>query len=153
MSSAFPLLLIAAAMVCVILGIVVILIAGARKRSDVVLPRCGHCGYNLTGATANRCPECGHLFIEAGVITGQHPAAASRGAKRIVWTLVIGLTLLAGLGTSFMVLRSSVLRAQAIAVQQAALQAQQRALAAKQQATATAPADDGSQVDSGADEP
>ncbi len=31
-------------------------------------PRCGHCNYNLTGATSNRCPECGLLFIEAGVI-------------------------------------------------------------------------------------
>lgn len=32
-------------------------------------PRCGGCGYNLTGAPSNRCPECGSLFVEAGIIT------------------------------------------------------------------------------------
>lgn len=32
-------------------------------------PRCGGCGYNLTGAPSNRCPECGSLFVEAGIMT------------------------------------------------------------------------------------
>jgi Na+/proline symporter len=37
-------------------------------------PRCGHCGYNLTGhkdfpeMDELICPECGHRFAEAGVV-------------------------------------------------------------------------------------
>lgn len=37
-------------------------------------PRCGHCGYNLTGhkdlpeMDELNCPECGHRFAEAGVV-------------------------------------------------------------------------------------
>jgi predicted RNA-binding Zn-ribbon protein involved in translation (DUF1610 family) len=26
-------------------------------------PVCPTCGYNLTGLTTNRCPECGHVFL------------------------------------------------------------------------------------------
>lgn len=44
-------------------------------------PRCGNCGYNLTGAPGNRCPECGKLFIEAGVVVRREP-------RRSPWRLL-----------------------------------------------------------------
>lgn len=35
-------------------------------------PRCGNCGYILIGKSpAKRCPECGSLLVEAGVVRGQ----------------------------------------------------------------------------------
>ena len=27
-----------------------------------IAPFCANCGYNMTGAVSNRCPECGHVF-------------------------------------------------------------------------------------------
>ncbi len=33
-----------------------------RRRDDT--PRCTKCGYNLTGLTEDRCPECGESFSE-----------------------------------------------------------------------------------------
>ncbi|HPF40082.1 MAG TPA: hypothetical protein P5081_04515 [Phycisphaerae bacterium] len=54
-------------------------------------PQCGNCGYDLTSAESNRCPECGRLFIEAGVRVA---GVSSRGR---VWRgAVLGLALLCG---------------------------------------------------------
>jgi hypothetical protein len=50
-------------------------VARSRKHAEAG-PRCGNCGYNLTGAPSNRCPECGKLFVDAGVVT--HPAPPQR---------------------------------------------------------------------------
>jgi hypothetical protein len=36
---------------------------------------CQECGYNLTANVSGRCPECGKLFIEAGVVS---PRQSSR---------------------------------------------------------------------------
>lgn len=46
-----------------------LLLVWSARRVGRSGPRCGNCGYNLTGAPSNRCGECGRLFIEAGVIT------------------------------------------------------------------------------------
>jgi hypothetical protein len=51
-------------------------------------PRCGNCGYNLTAATSNRCPECGLLFIEAGVIVPHR-----RGRRRVAVYVLLGAAL------------------------------------------------------------
>ncbi len=52
-----------------------------RSRSKVGSePHCGHCDYQLTGLTSNRCPECGRPFIQAGVTLGRN-----RGTARGFW--------------------------------------------------------------------
>jgi len=123
---------------CAAVAVVVIMVS--RRRADTNLPRCGNCGYNLTGAPSNRCPECGELFIEAGVITRPPRPAPSR---RVIWGLVlvlVGFAALGVLGMLAMSWRARAARTQAIAAQQAAIRAQMQAQAATQQATTTAPA-------------
>lgn len=98
-------------------------------------PQCGHCGYDLIGAESNRCPECGLLFIEAGVTFGRDAAG---GRRRISRAIVLVLFLVLGIGaamSSMMYYRARAARERAIAQQQAAM-AQQRAALAKQQAVA-----------------
>jgi len=52
------------------------------------MPRCGACGYNLTGLDGNYCPECGRKFIDAGVVK------ASNQRRTSVGRIVLGITLL-----------------------------------------------------------
>src|SRR5689334_13147418 len=70
-----------------------------QGRGDVADdPVCGSCGYNLRGATGNRCPECGRLFIEAGVY---RRGARDKSARRVATALIVIpliCFLLAGLG-------------------------------------------------------
>ncbi len=72
-----------AVVACLIIGIY--LIATSRRNLGPG-PRCGYCNYNLTGSTANRCPECGRLFIEAGIVTNP---AASLSKRRVLGLLLI----------------------------------------------------------------
>lgn len=58
----------------VLAGIVILL---TRTRAGAHGPRCGNCRYDLTGSESNRCPECGQLFIDAGVV----PVGASDGVR------------------------------------------------------------------------
>lgn len=80
-------------------------------------PRCGHCGYNLTGAPGNRCPECGKLFIDAGVVV-------RNDLRRVRWRLVLplmALALLVGIvGVSYFSIRAAQARAAAEAGRAAA---------------------------------
>ena len=58
-------------------------------------PSCGHCGYNLTGAPGNRCPECGRLFIEAGV-TFRFGERSGRSIRLAVGAVVLLLLMAFG---------------------------------------------------------
>ena len=77
----FPILEVAL-LVGVVAGVVVLIKAQRRERTD---PTCGQCGYNLTGSESNRCPECGTLFIEAGVTLGN---PSPKRARRVLVSLV-----------------------------------------------------------------
>ena len=77
-------------------GIGLYLIRSARRRLGTE-PRCGHCGYNLTGSLSDRCPECGLRFIEAGVVKG---SPASRVRLWIGLALIMLATLFGGLSAS-----------------------------------------------------
>ncbi len=66
---------------------VYLLITSRRHRRTGAEPRCGHCGYNLTASETNRCPECGQLFIEAGIVKG----SPSRSRARVVGGLALSL--------------------------------------------------------------
>jgi hypothetical protein len=68
-------------LVCIVVAVVIMI---ARRKSAEPTPRCGNCGYNLTGAPSNRCPECGKLFVEAGVVTDPAPVPRPR-----VWLPVL----------------------------------------------------------------
>ncbi|HEY3246123.1 MAG TPA: hypothetical protein VGM03_22495 [Phycisphaerae bacterium] len=101
--------------------------------STASFPRCGHCGYNLTAAQSNRCPECGLLFIEAGVIV---PDRVRERSKLKVWMIALFIMLLgpAMIGGA-MTLHY---RAQAAAAQARAAAARAAAQAQVAQAQATA---------------
>ena len=87
-------------LVLVSAGMALALVVFGRRREAAAGPMCGHCGYNLTGAPGNRCPECGRLFIEAGVITRPR----SRRGLRVV---VVSLLLVAGLLFGVFALRTN----------------------------------------------
>lgn len=125
--------------VLVALAAAVILVAASRRRTSGTGPRCGNCGYNLTGAPSNRCPECGQLFIEAGVITEPPRPLRSRRLTRVLVLLFVVFTGLAVLGTARATMQARAARARAVAARQAAVQAQLQARAAQQTAT-SAPA-------------
>lgn len=66
-------------------------------------PECSHCGYDLTGAPGNSCPECYQRFVEAGVILRRSSAERRR---RTHWIAVASLIGLVGLGASMAFLRA-----------------------------------------------
>src|SRR5262245_20399657 len=101
-----------------------------RSRADSAGPRCGNCSYDLTGSTSNRCPECGKLFIEAGVVVALGSASARRRRVLLIGTAAaIGAILLALVGVATLATRAAYEARQAAVAQ---------AMVARQQAEAAA---------------
>jgi uncharacterized protein HemX len=86
-----PILLLVVVVAVLVVAAAVWLVHDRRQRTGTE-PRCGRCGYNLTGAAGNQCPECGALFIDAGVIVGR---SAGRGHVRPGIALVLALVAVA----------------------------------------------------------
>ena len=115
------------------LAVGILLIVWSR-RGGLGFPACGACHYNLsaTVGTSTRCPECGALFTEVGILP-------PKGTRRplMLW-LGIGVILIPVLlfGTMFglMAFRSSA----ASAAQKQAIMAQQQAAAQTAQSGAAA---------------
>ena len=108
-------LLVIVAIALVSAGIGIYLIRSARQRLGSE-PRCGQCGYNLTGSMSDRCPECGLRFIEAGIVKG---SPTSRARLRVGLALIILVPALCSLSaTTYMARRAAVQRASAQTTQQ-----------------------------------
>ena len=75
----------------------------------------GRCGYNLTGSESNRCPECGTLFIEAGVTLGNPSPKRARWV--LVSLIVLSILFVGGIGLSVSYRAASQARAQAARAQ------------------------------------
>ena len=95
-------------------GAVVIVLLKAQRREGTD-PTCGRCGYNLTGSESNRCPECGTLFIEAGVTLGN--PAPKRARWVLVSLIVLSILFVAGIGLSLSYRAASQAQAQAAQAQ------------------------------------
>lgn len=94
-------------------------------------PRCGHCQYNLTGIEENRCPECGLLFIEAGVNLKDERRWSTR--KVVPFAAFVFVIIFIGFSISYFFMSRARLQA-AVARQQAVATQQQAAAAARRQA-------------------
>ncbi len=125
--SAISVLVILAAAVTasLVVGIRMLRSTGDRRPPS---PVCGHCGYNLTGASGNRCSECGLLFIEAGVVT---PAMSGKPGRR--W---LGIAMC--VGPLFVLVVMGFGMVMTIQARKAAVASQKRALAAQQTALSLA---------------
>ena len=70
---------------------VLLLWRGLRRRRRGDTPHCAACGYNLTGLTSEKCPECGSVITPTSTV---HCVVYRRPVLAIVGVvfLVLGLT-------------------------------------------------------------
>lgn len=87
----------------ILMGSGLVVVIAARSRSTG-FSRCGECNYNLTGFMGNRCPECGCLFTEVGILPPREKWRMSL-ALLGAFLFIIGLLMLgfwlAGVGYVF----------------------------------------------------
>ncbi len=117
-------LILAVATIGIGIGIYLIRSSGSRRGPE---PRCGNCGYNLTGSESNRCSECGLLFIDAGIVRGS--ASPSRARRRVgIALILVPVVLVLGLIPTTLAFRMAAgQRQRAVMAQQAAIMARDRA--------------------------
>ena len=116
--------------VMLLTGAVVAVFLKGRRREGTD-PTCGRCGYNLTKSESNRCPECGTLFIEAGVTLGT--PSPMRARLVLVGFVVMLMLFVGGIGLSVSYTAARRAQAQAARANMRAIQAQAVAAQAQQQ--------------------
>lgn len=126
-----PVLLLGAFVLLIVASIALVRRLARGRNVPGNTPSCGHCGYNLTGSPGNRCPECGKLFIEAGVTFSVRER--SRRSIVIVAT-AFALVLLASVIVmrTYSTRQARAARAQAVAARIAAMRQERQALQALQ---------------------
>jgi hypothetical protein len=77
-----------------LVAVAAVLVVVKSRRQAEAGPHCGNCGYNLTGSTSNRCPECGELFIDAGVIKQEPPRSRRTVTIALTTALLVLLAML-----------------------------------------------------------
>jgi hypothetical protein len=126
----FILLILAFAIAAMVIGFTFALQQRILKGAGLG-PRCGNCSYNLTGSGTNLCPECGKLFIEAGVLVPPGPEAVRRVRSTMIRTSVIFVAVFVLIISLVLLASFAVIRAQGAAMAQAqAAAAQAKAAAA-----------------------
>jgi len=61
-----------------------------RREREEFVPRCAKCGYNLTGLTENRCPECGTPF-DPDALKGAAPKKGPSSDRLLAELLLLPL--------------------------------------------------------------
>jgi hypothetical protein len=122
MNDALPLLVVLGVAAPLAAGAVVMILGLRRGPSGA---RCGRCRYDVSasvGGGRDRCPECGALFVEAGITPPRRrrPALVAIGAAMLLLSLLSALAF-----TSAAASRRAAERARAVQVE--ALLLQQRA--------------------------
>ncbi len=131
MSSLSLLPILAVALLVGVVAGVVVLIKGKRRGREGTDPACGQCGYNLTGSASNRCPECGTLFIEAGVTLGN--PSTKRARWLLVSLIILSILFVGGIGLSVSLTAARRAQAQAASARLRAVYAQAALLQGQQQ--------------------
>jgi hypothetical protein len=76
-------------LILVILGMRLV-VTGWRARCDLEYPHCRRCGYNLTGLTSPRCPECGTHLAPETVVQGWRRADLRRIGRGVLLIAIAG---------------------------------------------------------------
>jgi hypothetical protein len=76
-------------LILVILGMRLV-VTGWRARCDLEYPHCRRCGYNLTGLTSPRCPECGSHLAPEMVVQGWRHADRRRIGRGVLLIAIAG---------------------------------------------------------------
>lgn len=76
-------------LILVILGMRLV-ITGWRARCELEYPHCRRCGYNLTGLTSSRCPECGTHLTSGTVVQGWRRADGRRIGRGVLLIVIAG---------------------------------------------------------------
>src|SRR5437588_12839068 len=65
-----------------------------RTRNKATEPRCGRCGYNVTGLPGTICPECGSDLREVGIIWPGARKSLPRWVRAFGWSVFVLLAVL-----------------------------------------------------------
>lgn len=92
----FGLVLIVISLYAIVQAVVLIARAMFPREIRLDFPRCGRCGYDVTGLAGHRCPECGAGLLDVGIIGRRDHRSGQRGASLLQglggWTALLVVT-------------------------------------------------------------